>query len=170
MKLTLHRGDFLFHQGEKGDLFQLESGLLKVIRLKKDGNPSLLNILVPGEIFPHHNLVSMKTYHGSAIALTTCEVQKIPVEDWYRQLEENPQKYLPIALTLESKLRMMQQRIDILTSPPRERLSLFRQWLASHFTGLHLEELFTQEEIAQFVGLSRETVNRMLREKKNNGF
>lgn len=167
MKRTLYRGEILFQQEDQGDLYYLESGLLKVIRLKEDGSTSLLNVLVPGETFPHHSLVSPKDYHGTAIALTTCEIIQIPSVDWYQSLQHDPIRYLTIAKTLQSKLRMMQQRIDILTSPPKERLQLFHLWIQQHFQDLHLEELFTQEEIAQFIGLSRETVNRMLRKEKS---
>lgn len=167
MKRTLYRGETLFQQEDQGDLYYLESGLLKVVRIKEDGSTSLLNVLVPGETFPHHNLVSPKEYHGTTIALTTCEIIEIPSNQWYESLLQDPTQYRKIAQTLQNKLRMMQQRIDILTSPPKKRLPLFHLWLQQHFCDLHLEDLFTQEEIAQFIGLSRETVNRMLRNKQS---
>ncbi|SDY02803.1 Crp/Fnr family transcriptional regulator [Thermoactinomyces sp. DSM 45892] len=166
---TLCRGEILFRQEDQGDyLYYLESGLLKVTRMKEDGSTIFLNILVPGETFPHHSLVSPKDYHGTVIALTTSEIVKIPAEHWYESIQQEPIRYRSIAQTLQNKLRMMQQRIDILTAPPQERPDLFRKWLQLYFQDYHIEDLFTQEEISQFIGLSRETVNRILRKKGSN--
>ncbi|MDQ0417492.1 CRP-like cAMP-binding protein [Croceifilum oryzae] len=166
---VLYRGEILFRQEDRGDyLYYLESGLLKVTRMKEDGSTTLLNILVPGETFPHHSLVSPKDYHGTVIALATSEIMKIPADEWYKSIQQDPIRYRSIAQTLQSKIRMMQQRIDILTAPPQERPDLFHQWLQLYFQDYRIEDLFTQEEIAQFIGLSRETVNRILRRKGSN--
>ncbi|PEV15987.1 helix-turn-helix domain-containing protein [Bacillus cereus] len=50
-----------------------------------------------------------------------------------------------------------------LTTPVQSRLRLFRQWIQQYFPNQSLETVLTQEEIACFMGLTRETVNRMLK-------
>jgi len=162
--MILHKGETLFRQGESGSLYRLVSGLLKIIRLHEDGTPTLVNIIVPNEIIPHHSLISPNPNYGTAIALVTCEVEVLPAAEWYRDLETNPEKCRDIALLLQEKLRMMQKRIDQLTEvAPADRLSKLRAWFASYFKDIPLTELLTQDEIAQFIGLRRETVNRVLR-------
>jgi CRP/FNR family transcriptional regulator, cyclic AMP receptor protein len=164
MPMKLHKGDVLFRQGERGPLFRIQSGLLKVVRLQQDGSPFLFNILLPGEIVPHHSLLSVKEYHGTAIALMTSDVDVIPPDEWYRSLEENPLMYRDIALQLQMKLRLTQQRMDQLTaSSPADKLALLNEWFRSYVGDYALTELLTQEEIGQLVGLRRETVNRLLR-------
>lgn len=163
--MRLHKGEVLFRQGESGPLYRIDSGLLKVVRVHEDGTSFLFNILTPGEIVPHHSLLSPKDYHGTVIALMTCEVTMLPRSEWYSALEADPRRYRESAELLQSRLRMMQQRIDMLTAVSAEaRLQQLAAWFASYVPDTQLTDLLTQEEIGQFVGLRRETVNRLLRQ------
>ena len=166
LTLILHKGDVLFRQGEDGPLYFIKTGLLKVVRLEEDGTPFLFNIIVPGETIPHHSLISPKEYHGTAIALMKTEVEPIMSNEWYDQLQANPASYANIAMQLQSKLRMMQQRIDRLTTvSPKERLHRLQEWFTLYLGDIPIYEILTQTEIGQLIGIRRETVNRLLREQ-----
>ena len=154
----------MFRQGESGPLYTLSSGMLKIERIHENGTSILMNIIVPGETIPHHSLISPQPYHGTAIALVTSELETIPSQEWYRELELHPAKALDIAKLLQTKLRMMQQRIDQLTHPaPADKLAALQHWFAQHIGPQPLTNVLTQEEIGQLIGLRRETVNRLLR-------
>jgi len=162
--MLLHKGETLFRQGERGSLFHLRSGLLKIVRVHEDGNPFLVNIITPGETIPHHSLISPMPYHGTAIALVTCEVDAVSPQQWYEELKQSAEKSLEVALLLQSKLRMMQQRIDQLTEvAPADKLGRLQQWFAAYIGPAAITDVLTQDEIGQLVGLRRETVNRLLR-------
>jgi CRP-like cAMP-binding protein len=162
--LLLHKGETLFHQGDSGPLYHLTSGLLKIVRTHEDGTVHLMNIIVPGELIPHHSLISPGAYHGTAVALITSEVEPLSAVEWYRSLDEDPAKCRTIALQLQEKLRMMQQRIDQLTATtPAEKLRMFQMWFQDYISPFTLTDVLTQDEIGQFIGLRRETVNRLLR-------
>ncbi|RXZ84147.1 Crp/Fnr family transcriptional regulator [Paenibacillaceae bacterium] len=162
--MLLHKGETLFRQGESGALYHLRSGLLKIIRIHEDGHPLLINIIVPDEMIPHHSLITAQPYHGTAIALTACEVEPIPASQWYNSLAEQPDKYREIALLLQNKLRMMQQRIDQLTqTAAADRLAMLSKWFEHYISPASLTDLLTQDEIGQLIGLRRETVNRLLK-------
>ncbi|MNQ95226.1 hypothetical protein D3C85_1107760 [compost metagenome] len=95
----------------------------------------------------------------------TSEVEVLPAESWYADLEHNPEHYRTIARQLQEKLRMMQQRIDQLTAvAPAVKLAKMEAWFGHYIGNLKLTDVLTQEEIGQFIGLRRETVNRLLRE------
>lgn len=53
--MLLHKGEILFRQGEPGPLYHVKSGLFKIVRIHENGSPLLINIIVPGEIIPHHS-------------------------------------------------------------------------------------------------------------------
>lgn len=160
----LHKGEILFRQGESGPLYQLHSGALKIVRLHEDGHATLMNMIVPGELIPHHSLLSPKPYHGTAIAMAQCEVETIAPDEWYASLEADPSKLRAVALQLQEKLRMMQQRIDQLAeTSPAEKLRKLDLWFRTHIGPIPVTEALTQDEIGQFIGLRRETVNRLLR-------
>lgn len=167
--MLLHKGETLFYQGGTGDLFHVKSGLLKIVRVHEDGSTFLFNIIVEGETIPHHSLLSPMPYHGTAIALVTCEIERISPSKWYEELQHNPAKSLEIALQLQSKLRMMQQRIDQLTQvTPAEKLLRLQEWFHHYIAPNKITDILTQEEIGQLIGLRRETVNRLLRAQAEN--
>ncbi|RJE86366.1 Crp/Fnr family transcriptional regulator [Paenibacillus sp. 1011MAR3C5] len=164
--MLLHKGETLFRQGETGDLFHIKSGMLKIMRIHENGNPFLVNIIVAGETIPHHSLLSPMAYHGTAVALVTCEIERISPERWYDELNRDAAKSKDIALLLQSKLRMMQQRIDQLTQvTPADKLAKLQQWFQTYIAPQTITDILTQDEIAQLIGLRRETVNRLLREQ-----
>lgn len=165
-RLRLKPGEILFHQGDIGSLYRLKSGLIKIIRLKEDGTSTLLNLIFPGEIFPHHSLLTPRENFGTAVVLLPSEVEVIPGEEWYSELEQNPELLKQIALLIEDKLCMMQQRIDQLTAVrPALRLELVERWFKKSYPDLMLSDVLTQEEIGQFIGVRRETVNRLLKKR-----
>ncbi|WP_369900422.1 Crp/Fnr family transcriptional regulator [Bacillus manliponensis] len=167
--MILHKGEILFRQGEEGFLYFIKSGLLKVVRLQEDGTPFLFNIIVPGETIPHHSLISAKDYHGTAIALMKTEVEPIISHTWYEKLQSDPKLYANIALQLQTKLRMMQERTDLLTlTSPKERLLRLQTWFATYLGDVPIHNILTQAEIGQLIGIRRETVNRLLREQTKN--
>jgi CRP/FNR family cyclic AMP-dependent transcriptional regulator len=162
--MKLKPGTVLFHQGDTGPLYHIKEGLIKVLRTKEDGTTTLVNLILPGEFFPHHSLLSRKEYFGTAIVLLPSVIETIPSDRWYFELENDPQRLKEVALVLQEKLRMMQQRIDQLTAVrPAERFTLAEQWFKRHFPDLVLNDVLNQEEIGQFIGIRRETVNRLLR-------
>ncbi|RUS48975.1 Crp/Fnr family transcriptional regulator [Cohnella sp. AR92] len=164
--MILHKGEILFRQGESGELYQVKSGLLKIIRVHEDGTPTLVNIIVPGEMIPHHSLLTPSPNFGTAIALMTSEVEALSARSWYQALEENPRQYRSIAIKLQDKLRMMQQRIDQLTEiAPADRLRKLQAWFQAYIAPSALTDVLTQDEIGQFIGLRRETINRLLRDQ-----
>ncbi|MVP02059.1 Crp/Fnr family transcriptional regulator [Paenibacillus lutrae] len=166
--MLLHKGETLFRQGESGPLYQVRKGLLKIVRVHEDGSPFLMNIIVADEIIPHHSLVSPNAYHGTAIALVTCEIDVISPNEWYQAVAQDPAKSREIALLLQDKLRMMQQRIDQLTQiTPLDKIMKLQQWLEKLIFPAVLTDVLTQDEIGQLIGLRRETVNRILRSQSS---
>lgn len=162
--MILRKGETLFRQGESGPLYHLRSGLLKIVRVHQDGSQILVNVIVPDEIIPHHSLISPNPYYGTAVALVPCEIDVLPKNEWYQGLEQSPERYREIAISLQDKLRAMQQRIDQLTEvSPAEKLKQLQAWFHSYIAPAVLTDVLTQDEIGQFLGLRRETINRLLR-------
>jgi len=162
--MILHKGETLFRQGETGPLYRVKSGLLKIVRVHEDGSQILVNIIVPGEMIPHHSLLSPNPNYGTAVALMETEAEVIPSAEWYRKLAQNPELYREVALQLQEKVRMMQQRIDQLTQvAPADKLRKLQEWFSRYIAPASITDVLTQEEIGQFIGLRRETINRLLR-------
>jgi CRP-like cAMP-binding protein len=108
-------------------------------------------------------LLTPTAYYGTAIALTECEIERIQAQSWYQELENNPSKYRDVALLLQSTLRKVQKRVEMTTVAKPLRIPMFQEWIAQFVPNVFLLDLLTQEEIGQFLGMSRETVNRYFR-------
>jgi CRP/FNR family cyclic AMP-dependent transcriptional regulator len=100
---------------------------------------------------------------GTLVALTECEVERISAVEWYRTLAQDPKRYREAALALEQTLRKLQRRVEMTTVPKSHRIPLLKKWLSAYCSISSPEELLTQEEMGQFLGMSRETVNRYLK-------
>ena len=86
-------------------------------------------------------------------------MEPITSSEWYERLQANPESYANIAMQLQSKLRMMQQRIDQLTTvSPKERLHRLQEWFTLYLGDIPIYEILTQTEISQLIGIRRETV------------
>lgn len=162
--MILQKGDTLFRQGESGPLYKLVKGILKIVRVHQDGSQFMVNIIVPGDTIPHHSLISPNPYYGTAIALVPSEVEVIATDHWYKELAEEPERYKDVAMALQNSLRMMQKRIDQLTEvSPAAKLEQLRIWIESYIAPSTISDILTQDEIGQFIGLRRETINRLMR-------
>ncbi|SHF39609.1 regulatory protein, crp family [Seinonella peptonophila] len=101
-------------------------------------------------------------WHDASSSITQCEVKRISADEWYQSLSDETKKYKEVAMILQENLRKMQRRLDLTMLPSKDRLLLFHKIMNEYCTDYKLKELLTQEEIGQFLGLSRETVNRLL--------
>lgn len=109
--MILHKGETLFRQGETGPLYGLRSGILKIVRLHPVGSQVLVNLIVPGEIIPHHSLISPNAYFRTAVALAASEVETLPndvaLRDFVRYAERPitcPSSVLNFGLAIHFRL------------------------------------------------------------------
>jgi CRP/FNR family transcriptional regulator len=117
--------------------------------------------------------ISGKPYEATAEILDLCQVNFINGEDFLSFLLDHGQACLNVARHLSFDLRAVYHRARALMAPltASEKLSrLLLDWAEergeSTDRGIKLKAALTQEEIAQFIGTSRETVTRLLGELK----
>lgn len=126
LTLILHKGRCTIPSRRGRSFILYKNRLIKSSSARRRRNTIFIQHYRSGETIPHHSLISPKEYHGTAIALIKTEVEPITSSEWYERLQANPESYANIAMQLQSKLRMMQQRIDQLTTvSPKERLHRF---------------------------------------------
>ena len=165
----LERGDILFHEGDQGDrLYVIGEGKIKLGRTSTDGRENLLAILGPGEMFGELSLFDPGPRTATATAVAETQV----VSMGHEQLKEFLATRPGVASTLLAALaRRLRRTNDVLADlvftdvPGRGATALLD--LADRFgrpvdDGLMVAHDLTQEELAQLVGASRETVNKAL--------
>lgn len=163
------RGEVLFHEGEPGDrLYVIRSGKIKLGRRSGDGRENLLAVLGPGEMFGELSLFDPGPRTATATGLADGVVLELGHHDLIPWLERNPTVAKHLLGALGRRLRRTNDALaDLVFSDVPGRVAKALLDLSNRFgqqtdEGVRVAHDLTQEELAQLVGASRETVNKAL--------
>ncbi|TQN28695.1 transcriptional regulator [Haloactinospora alba] len=170
-EVRLGRGQTLFSEGDEGDrLFVILSGKVKLTRTAVDGRENLLSVIGPSEMFGELSLFDPRPRTASAIAVTDVVLAGLSHADLRPFIAAQPQVSLQLLKALATRMRRTNDVMSdlVFTDVPgrvaKQLLDLADRFGKEGEDGLHVHHDLTQEELAQLVGASRETVNKALAE------
>jgi CRP/FNR family transcriptional regulator, cyclic AMP receptor protein len=173
----LRRGDVLFHEGDEGDkLYVVTDGKVKLGRTSSDGRENLLAILGPGQMFGELSLFDPGPRSATVTAVTDTTFSSLSHEDLLRWLDGRPAVARGLLAQLAGRLRKANDVVaDLVFSDVPGRVAKALLDLAGRFgrpvdEGVMVAHDLTQEELAQLVGASRETVNKALADFASRGW
>ena len=174
---TFARGEVLFQEGEPGDrMYVIVEGKVKLGQTSKDGRESLLAVLGPGEMFGELSLFDPGSRTSTASALTEVTVLGLGNEQLKPWLTGRPELAAALLQALARRLRRTNEAMgDLVFSDVPGRVAKALMDLGEKFgdvvpDGLLVSHDMTQEELAQLVGASRETVNKALADFAQRGW
>ncbi|EJZ87616.1 hypothetical protein HMPREF9241_00244 [Schaalia turicensis ACS-279-V-Col4] len=174
---TLRRGETLFDEGDLGDrLYIITEGKVKLGHTSNDGRESLLAVLGPGEIIGELTLFDPGPRSTTATAVSPVSLLHLDHEDLMEILDTNPTLAKHMLKALAQRLRRTNESLsDLVFSDVPGRVAKALLDLADRFgtasdKGVHVPHDLTQEELAQLVGASRETVNKSLADFVSRGW
>lgn len=168
---TVHlaRGEVLFEEGEPGDrLYVIGEGKVKLGRRSGDGRENLMAVLGPGEMFGELSLFDPGPRTLTASAVADATLFELTHAELVRWLERHPAMSKLLLGALARRLRRTNESLaDLVFSDVPGRVAKALLDLSQRFgepldDGLRVAHDLTQEELAQLVGASRETVNKAL--------
>ena len=175
--LDAARGDVLFHEGEPGDrLFLVRDGKIKLGRRSNDGRENLLAVLGPGEMFGELSLFDPGPRTASASSVSDSVVYELRHESLVRWIADHPGVATQLLGALARRLRRTNETLaDLVFSDVPGRVAKALLDLSTRFgepndDGIRVAHDLTQEELAQLVGASRETVNKALADFATRGW
>ncbi len=167
--VRLSRGEVLFHEGDTEDrLYVVVSGKIKLGRSGSAGRENLLAVLGPGQMFGELSVFDPGPRSTSATAVTASELRTLEHDELNSWLSHNPEVAQGLLGQLAARLRRANDVVaDLVFSDVPGRVAKALLDLASRFgarrdDGIQVNHDLTQEELAQLVGASRETVNKAL--------
>ena len=167
--LKLYKGQVLFKEGQEGDrLYVVVHGKIKLGTTSSDGRENLLSILGPGEMFGELSLFDPEPRTSTAAAVTDARLVSLAHDAVIGLITTNPQTSLELLRRLAQRLRKSNEVLaDLVFADVPGRVAKAIIDLGVRFgvqgeDGLHVNHDLTQEELAQLVGASRETVNKAL--------
>ncbi len=167
--IDIGRGDVLFHEGEPGDrLYVIREGKVKLGTRSSDGRENLLAVLGPGEMIGELSLFDPGPRTATATAVSDSVVLEMGHHDLQTWLAATPAVAEHLLQALARRLRRTNEALaDLVFSDVPGRVAKALLDLSSRFgrpveDGIRVAHDLTQEELAQLVGASRETVNKAL--------
>ncbi|MDT3766636.1 Crp/Fnr family transcriptional regulator [Gleimia hominis] len=174
---TLRRGEVLFEEGDQGNrLYIITEGKIKLGHTSLDGRENLLAVLGPGEIIGELTLFDPGARTASATAVSPVTLLYLEHSDLVEILDTNPTMARHMLRSLARRLRRTNESLaDLVFSDVPGRVAKALLDLADRFGtqtdhGVHVPHDLTQEELAQLVGASRETVNKSLADFVSRGW
>lgn len=168
------KGSVLFAEGEAAHgVYQLASGRVKLTVASPQGRVVIVRIAGPGDLVGLPGILNGR-YAATAEALEPLQARFIPRQRYLRLLQTQPQTSLQAAREVSAICASIYRAMQRLSFPgqARARLAAFlleRLGPAGNGNGSPALDL-THEQVAQMLGLSRETVSRLLGEFKRAGW
>jgi CRP/FNR family cyclic AMP-dependent transcriptional regulator len=176
-EVRLVRGQTLFTEGESGDrLYVVTAGKIKLVHTAPDGRENLLAVLGRGEMFGELSLFDPGPRTATATAVTKATLVGLGHDDLELWLRGRPEVATHLLAALAQRLRRTNEHLadlvfrDVPGRVAKALLDLARRFGVQSEDGLHVTHDLTQEELAQLVGASRETVNKALADFAARGF
>ena len=166
-RTSLRKGEILFEKNKPSDaLYGLVSGQVKLFSTAEDGRQISFGLVGPGELVGALGVSSGAPRHSSAIALAHCELATLKQRDLEPLMERHPILREALAYSSAEAARQLSERIEdaaFLSIEARVEKALID--LARRF-GERIEEgvcvRLRQQDLADSLGLSRESVSRVL--------
>ena len=170
----LEKHELLFQQGDISDkLFFLLDGVVKIAYSNFDGREMIKSILHPGAIFGEHCIAGEEIRDNySSVMSSTASVMAVDKKVLLGMIQKNSGLSLCIINFFGKRLKDTEERLEsLILQDARERIVEFIKLYANAYGKqvgyeLLLKHSFTQQDIANYTGVSRQTVTTVLNQLK----
>ena len=176
-EMRVQRGGIIFAEGEAGErMYVALDGKVKLGHTSPDGRESLLAVLGPGEVFGELSLFDPGPRTATATAVTDTVVVGLGHADLRPWLTGRPEVAESLLQALAQRLRRTNEALaylvfsDVPGLVAKQLLDLADKFGQPGPDGVLVHHDLTQEELAQLVGASRETVNKALADFTQRGW
>jgi CRP/FNR family cyclic AMP-dependent transcriptional regulator len=171
-------GQIILSQGEVPTVaYAIKKGVVKSFNITGEGEEKPIAFDVTNELFPigwvFSKLAYAQFYYG---AFTDCELYCIPRDDYIEHLQANPSSLYESLDYFISRYLNFQMRVDALEqSKASAKLLQTLRFLCLRFGYEQTQDVvkiklpFTQQELANFMGLTRETTATELKKLQRKG-
>ena len=167
--------DTIFLMDSPGDsMVAVLSGTIRISVPSAGGKELLLAVIQPGEVFGELAVLDGKERSADAVAETACTVAILDRREILSFFERNPSAWPSLVKVLCQRLRHTNQvfaEVALLELPVRLAKAMLRvlNWEADSAAAEPAKIRFSQRELANMLGGSRESVNKCLRNWQRTG-
>jgi CRP/FNR family cyclic AMP-dependent transcriptional regulator len=168
-------GAIVFSQADSGDaLYGVVTGKIRISASTPTGKEIFLNIMEPGDTFGEIALLDGRRRTATASATAPSELILITRDNFLELLKREPELVSHVVQLLCERIRWtsgLAEESALLSVPERlARRLLSLGQLHGHETSNGVVLSISQEEVARFLGLTRQVVNQYLQHWKMQGW
>ncbi|MED1468008.1 Crp/Fnr family transcriptional regulator [Bacillus salipaludis] len=168
------KNSHVFLQGDPlENVYFIKSGKVKIYKSDISGKEQLVNIMKKGEMFPHVGFFRKGDYPAYAEILEPSTLIAIPILKFESVLIENPELCIKVFRVLGEKIVDLQNRLEeqILNNTYEQIIKLLIRLAQKYGKKLEdstilLKAEFTNKDLANMIGTTRETISRTLTKMK----
>jgi CRP/FNR family cyclic AMP-dependent transcriptional regulator len=168
------RNTTIVEEGLPGDyMYIIREGRVKVTKLSEDGREKILEFLDAGSFVGEMALLERAPRSASVKTLAPVRMLALSRNDFLSLLRRSPDLGLAVIEVLCSRLRTQNDQSSALSfQRVKDRTKGLLQRLAKseHADGTLSTPTLTHQQIADMIGTSRETVTRVVKELKQEGW
>jgi CRP/FNR family cyclic AMP-dependent transcriptional regulator len=166
----------IYEDGSIGDyMYIIQEGQVKVTKMSEDGREKILEILGPGDFHGEMALLDRAPRSASVKTTTPCVLLALSRQDFQGLLKQNHEVTLELIRVLVRRLRETDEQIKGLLF---ERVEGRTRRLLARLAKEPVEgrddrmatSPITHQQLADLVGTSRETITRVVKELKDEGW
>ncbi|WML45053.1 Crp/Fnr family transcriptional regulator [Neobacillus sp. PS3-40] len=168
---------YVFMQDDQLDrVFFIHSGKVKIYKTDFSGKEQIISILEPGEMFPHSGFFRKGNFPAHAEVMENATLIVIPIDKFEEFLISFPELCIKLFTDLGEKIVDLQQSLEaqILHNTYEQIILLLIRLCKSNGEKkgdrYKLTTQFTNRELANMIGTSRETVSRTINQLKKKEF
>jgi CRP-like cAMP-binding protein len=169
-------GEHLMREGEApASVGIVLRGVVKLTKTALTGRVVLLDLRGPGDVLGDLGAIDDRPRSASAVALGEVESLMVPVDQFRRLLVERPAISQALLVTLAQRLRDSSTRqlelgaIDVVGRVCQRVLELAASHGEATNDGVLIRDAISQQELAEWSGVSRDGVVRALQELRRAG-
>ncbi|WP_079509512.1 Crp/Fnr family transcriptional regulator [Mesobacillus jeotgali] len=168
------KNSHIFMQGDPlENVYFIHEGKVKIYKSDASGREQIVAILKKGEMFPHVGFFRKGGYPGYSEVLERANLVVVPISQFEKVLVENPHLSIKVFKVLGEKIVDLQERLEaqILNNTYEQIIKLLIRLGELHGEQhedgkVLLKTDFTNKDLANMIGTTRETVSRTLTKMK----
>lgn len=170
------KGQIVFFEDDVSDKFYIiNSGKIKIFKYTKEGKEQILYILSEGDFIGYLSLLKKGKFDFNAEALEDVNVCMLTKDDFDKIVKKTPEISLRILENLHDRLVSLENLVQTLSTKDIEtRIAAILKNFAKEFgredgTGIVIDMPLSREEMANYIGVTRETMSRKLSSMEDDG-
>lgn len=167
----------LFQRGETADaVYAIVSGRVRIVSTSDDGKEVVLRILRSGDVFGELGLLAGGHRTATVIAAEATELVSIGRKEFFALLEREPKVSVQMLAVLAEQIGDLTDQLSdfVFYGLPvrlaKRLMALVREEGVETAAGVRIALELSQQELANLVGTSRESVNKQLRAWEDAGW